>query len=109
MNLRMILRSINVSLFLLFRVLHVTTNLGKCIDYRTATGGVLLKKMFLKISQNSVENTCARVFFLIKLQAACNFIKTETLAQVFSREFCENFKSTFFTEHHRATASVTTW
>ena len=34
-----------------------------------ATGDVLSKKMFLKISQNSQENTCARVSFLIKLQA----------------------------------------
>ena len=42
------------------------------------------------------ENTCARVFFLIKLQAkACNFIKKETLAQVFSCEFCETSKNTF--------------
>ena len=32
-------------------------------------GGVLSKKMFLKIAQNSQENTCARVSFLIKLQA----------------------------------------
>ena len=28
-----------------------------------------------------------------------NFIKKEILAQVFSCEFCEIFKSTFFTEH----------
>ena len=35
---------------------------------KTATGGVLLKKVFLKISQNSQEDTCARVSFLIKLQ-----------------------------------------
>ena len=35
-----------------------------------------IKKMFLKISQNSQENTCARVSFLIKLLIeACNFIK----------------------------------
>ena len=34
-----------------------------------AIRGVLLKKVFLKISQNSQENTCARVSFLIKLQA----------------------------------------
>ena len=34
-----------------------------------ATGGVL-KKVFLKISQNSQEDTCARVSFLIKLQAS---------------------------------------
>ena len=27
----------------------------------------------------------------------------KTLAQVFSCEFCEIFKNTFFTEHHRAT------
>ena len=40
--------------------------------------------MFLKISQ---------------------FVKKETLVQVFSWEFCENFKNTFFTEHLRTTAS----
>ena len=34
-----------------------------------ATGGVLYKKMFLKSSQNSQENTYARVSFLINLQA----------------------------------------
>ena len=38
-----------------------------------ATRGVLEKKVFLEISQNSQENTCARVSFLIKLQAAYNF------------------------------------
>ena len=31
-----------------------------------ATGGVLLKKVFLEISQNSQENNCARDSFLIK-------------------------------------------
>ena len=34
--------------------------------------GVLLKKVFLEISQNSQENTCARVSFLIKLQVFFN-------------------------------------
>ena len=33
------------------------------IHLEAATGGVLHKKVFLKISQNSRENTCARVFF----------------------------------------------
>ena len=32
---------------------------------------------------------------------ACNFIKREALAQVFSCEFCEICKNTFFTEHLR--------
>ena len=33
-----------------------------------ATRGVLYKKVFLKILQNSQENTCTRVSFFIKLQ-----------------------------------------
>ena len=37
---------------------------------------------------------------------ACNFIKKETVAQVFSYEFCEISKNTFFTEHLWATAST---
>ena len=36
---------------------------------------------------------------------ACNFIKKETLAQVFSCEFWEIFKNTFFIEHLRETTS----
>ena len=54
--------------------------------------------MLLKILQNSWESTCARAFFLIKLEAEAGFIKKETLAQVFLCEFCEIFKNTFFTE-----------
>ena len=34
-----------------------------------------------------------------------NFIKKETLAQLFSCEFCEISKDTFFTEHLLPTAS----
>ena len=64
------------------------------------TGGVLLKKMYLKISQNLQENTYVKVSFLIKLT------KKETLAHMFSCEFCEISKNTFFTEHLWATASV---
>ena len=37
---------------------------------------------------------------------ACNVIKKETLAQVFSCEFCQISKNTFFTEHLWATASI---
>ena len=42
-----------------------------------------VKKVLLEISQNSQENTCARV----------SFIRKETL---FSCEFCEVSKNTFF-------------
>ena len=62
-----------------------------------------IKKVFLKISQNSQENTCARVSSC--RPHARNFIKRETLAQVFSCEFCEIFKNTFFTEQLWTTAS----
>ena len=45
-------------------------------------------------------------FGLTKVKAsACNFVKKSTLAKVFSCGFCEISKSTFFTEHVRATAS----
>ena len=37
---------------------------------------------------------------------ACNFVKRETLAQVFSCEFRKISKNTFFTEHLRTTASA---
>ena len=37
---------------------------------------------------------------------ACNFIKKETLAQVFSCEFCEIFENNLFTEHLWTTASI---
>ena len=61
-----------------------------------AAWGVLQKKLFLEISQNSQENTRAKVSFLIKVQASGNFIKKETLALVFFCEFCEISKNNFF-------------
>ena len=62
------------------------------------------EKLFLEISQNSQENTCAWVSFSMRLQA-CNCNKKETQAQVFSCEFFKISKNTFFTEHLLATAS----
>ena len=58
-----------------------------------------VKKVFLKMSQNSQENTCARVSCLIKLQTSGNFIKKEALGQVFSYKFYEIFMNTSFLEH----------
>ena len=61
-----------------------------------------VKRVFLKISQNSQENTCATFSFVIKFQAeAYNFNKKDTLEQVFSSEFCEISKNAFFIEHLR--------
>ena len=65
-----------------------------------------VKKVFSEILQNSQGHTCARDSFLIKLEAkACNFIKKESLVQVFSCEFCEISKDTFFNRKPLAAAS----
>ena len=50
-----------------------------------------MKKAFLEIWQNLLEDTCGRVSFSIKLQA----LLKETLAQVFCSEFCQISKNTF--------------
>ena len=66
-----------------------------------------VKKVFLEISQNSQENACAKVLFLIMQSLFFNKVAglrlttllQKRLAQVFSSEFCEIFKDTFFQEH----------
>ena len=57
-------------------------DIGKYTRYRSSLPEVFYKKVFLEISQNSKENTCARVSFLIKLQASGLYIKKETLSQL---------------------------
>ena len=49
------------------------------------------------------EITCARVYFSIKLLASA--IKTETLAQMFSYEFCKISKNNFSYRMLRVVAS----
>ena len=66
------------------------------------------KKVFLEISQSSQENTCARVTFLIKLQASGFqlFLKKTLVQMFFSCEHGEISKNTSFTEHLCTTASA---
>ena len=63
-----------------------------------------IKKLFLEISENSRENTFARVSFLIEL--IFNFFKKEFLTQVFSCELCESSKNTFSYRTPPVAASV---
>ena len=51
------------------KVLNKPLHIKSWSDTEATTGGVLQEKMFSEISQNYQENTCARVSFLIKLQA----------------------------------------
>ena len=83
------------------KVLQKFLNYGQVS--KAATRVDLLRKVFLKISQYSQENTCARVSIFNKVAGLrpCNLNKKETLAQVFPVniakycEFCEIFKNTF--------------
>ena len=55
-----------------------------------------VRKGVLRNFTKFTESTCARVSFLINLQAQpCNFIEKETLAQVLSCEFYKSFKNTW--------------
>ena len=72
---------------------HYKWLLTYTIFAEAAARGVLWKKVFLEISQNSQESTCVIVSFLIKLQAS------ETLTQVFYCEFYETSKTNFFTDY----------
>ena len=97
--------SFKLGVCILQNTIHVkgkTIHILEAVFWRCST-----KQVFLKISENSQENTGAKLHFKINLQAsACNLIKTETLAQVFSSEFCQIFKNSFFKEHLRTPASV---
>ena len=43
---------------------------------------------------------------VLELENTCNFIKKETPTQVFSCEYCEIFKNTYFEERLRTAGSV---
>ena len=67
---------------------------------------VFYKKGVLKNFTKFTGKHLYQSLFLIKLQASdLQLYGKETLAQVFSCEFCEIFKNTFFTGHLWATAS----
>ena len=91
--------------------LHSNSNISKTVRVNVtfaeaATGAVLKEKLFLEILKNSQENTCARISFFNKVAGLrpANFIKKETLSQLFSCEFCEISKNTFFKEPLWATS-----
>ena len=70
------------------------------VEYLLSEVFALWRKVFWEISQNSQENTCARVFFSTMLQVlACNFTKKETLAQVFSCEFAKFPRAPVIIQH----------
>ena len=76
---------------------------GVLRNFAKFTGKHLCQSVFF----NKVASLRPESLFLQNCRPqACNFIKNDTLAQVFSCENCEISKNTFFTEHLWATASV---
>ena len=66
-----------------------------------------IKKVLIKISQNSQENTYAKVSFLIKLQTTpATLLKTRQWHRRFPANFAKFVRATFFTEHLWTTASL---
>ena len=63
---------------------NCSVEIGVLKNFPKFTGNHLRQSLFF--------NKVARAY-------ACNFIKKETVAQLFSCEFCETFKSIFLTEH----------
>ena len=68
-----------------------------------------VKKVVPRNAANFIGKQLCQSLFFYKvaglLGCSCNFIKKETLTQVFSCEFCEISKNNFFPEHVWETAS----
>ena len=60
-----------------------------------------ISRQFYNFNSYSIWSCC-----LFRIQTlVCSFFKNETLAQVFSCEFCKIRKNIFFAEHHQKAAS----
>ena len=76
------------------------------IIFRSSHQRCSVKKGVLRnFAKFTGKHLCQSLFFNEVAGGACNFIKKEILAPVFSCEFCEIPKNTFFTEHVLVTAS----
>ena len=70
---------------------------------RSSLPDVFFKKVFIEISQNSSENSCARVSFLIKLQASVlspiTLLKKRLWHRYFPMNFVKFLRTPFLKEH----------
>ena len=73
-----------------FRLFHIHIAI-KSISYLGSHPEMFCKLQFLKISQNSLENTCAK-----SAGHGLQLYEKETPAQVVSSEFCGIFNNTYF-------------
>ena len=80
---------------------------SNCLYWEAVAWRCSMKKLFLEISQNWQENTCARVYFLIKLQdSTCKsvdlthiaYIQKQPLAVFCKKDVLKNFAK-FLAKH----------
>ena len=80
--------------FRIFTITHINTE--------AVTQTCSVKKVFLEISENSQENTCARDSFLIKLHARpATLLKKRLWHRYFPVNFEKFLRTPFFIEHLR--------
>ena len=88
----------NVSSQIIDKVLNTSLNLS---IFKSSHQRCSVQICVIRNFKNLTGKDLCQRLFLIKLQA-----KKETLAEVFSCEFCEIPKNTFFTEHLWTTVSI---
>ena len=76
------------------KILNNLKLLTSLANIETATVGV-----FRNFAKFTGKHICQRLVFNKVAGQAYNFIKKESLVQLFSCEFCKISKNTFFTEH----------
>ena len=74
---------------------HSTVSFVRVVATKTVTQSCSVRKVFLKILQNSQESTCTRASFLIMLQASGPWRKC------FPVNFAKFSRTPFCTEHLR--------
>ena len=103
-----IAKGLSVPLSNFQKILHAEVSLKRvCVQNRSCDQSCSMKKSVLRnFAEFTRKHLCHSLFLNKVAGLACNFIKKETLAQVFSCEFCGISKNTFFTEQLWTTASV---
>ena len=110
-HLKGVLRCAFANEFEVFWIVQGRGTLAKLRALRSSHRRVFVKKGILRNFANFTgRHLCQSLFFNkvagLRVSGLQLFIKIETLAQVFSGEFCEISKNTFFTEHLWAAVSM---
>ena len=94
---------INLNVIITFMLQLFNNNRETMLHAEAIVQSCSVKKVFLEISQNSQENTCARVSFLIKLQASglspTTLLKKRFWHRCFPVNFVKFLRTLFFTNH----------